>query len=226
MPVWFKAFCDIVEAIAYTFMLVPATLAVYKRRSLRGGMRILAYLPAYLFGMFVLTRIGNYIFHYNLPFIHISTIGETLLYIKIYHDEFIDKKAKQHIRILAAIFLLFAFIDSLWLEGFDKINSYTNLVESVFIIGLSFLFFERIAIQKRQIPIQKIPLFVATVGIVIYLSGTIILYLTVNHFIVFNDEYNARKIYLFNSLLVLLLAITLFRSFLLINIEHKKATII
>ena len=215
MPIWFKPLCDIAEAVAYFCMLIPAVIARYSRSTLRGGMRPLAYLPVYLFGMFVLVRASAYFLHYNLLLIHLSTIGETLLYIKIYREEFIDRTTRQRIRITSVIFAFFAIIDSIWLEGFQQINSYTNLAESIIVISLSFLFFEKTITQKRKTDIHRIPMFVATVGIVIYLSGTVVLYLTTNYFITLNDEYNTRLMYLISSVLLLLLSLLLSRAFLL-----------
>ena len=60
-------------------------------------------------------------------------------------------------------------------------------------------------------------MFVATVGIIIYLTGTILLFLTTNYFIALNDEFNLRLIYLVSAVLLLLLAVLLSRAFLLVR---------
>lgn len=184
----------------------------------------LAYLPAYLFVMFGVIRLGTLIWRYNLPLIHLSTIGETLLYLKVYHDEFTGKSVKRRIRILTGCFLLFAVLDSVWIEGFHSINSYTNLAESAIIISLGILFFERVIADNVQ-QAQKIPLFVATVGILLYLSGTVLLYLATNHFIALNDEYNTRLMYLFNSALMFLLALIFSRAFFLARKKTPAAPV-
>ncbi|RSK36152.1 hypothetical protein [Hymenobacter metallilatus] len=162
-------------------------------------------------------QIAIAVWHYNLPLVHLNTLGEALLYMKVYHDEFVDEKTKRSIRILAVVFVLFAALDSFWLEGFTRINSYTNLAESVIIISLGLLYFERVLIGRRRTQIQQIPLFVATIGIILYLSGTVVLYLATNHFIQVNDEYSARLMYLINSALVLMLGLLFSRAFLLVK---------
>lgn len=177
----------------------------------------MAYLPAYLFAMFLFARIGTYVFSYNLFVLHLSTIGESLLFIKIYHDEFVDIKIKQNIKIAASIFMLFALIDSGWLEGLQRINSYTNLMESIIVIYLALLFLDKNIIQLGRTRIHLIPMFVATAGIIIYLSGTIVLYLVTNYFIALNDEFHMRLIYLFSSASLLLLSVLLSRAFLLVR---------
>ncbi|SET72727.1 hypothetical protein [Hymenobacter actinosclerus] len=216
-PDWFRTLCDGVEVIAYTSMLVPATLAFYRKGDLHGGMRTMAYLPAYLFGMFLLARAGAYFFRYNLPILHLSTIGETLLYSKIYYDEFTDTHIKQRIKAVLLFFAAFSIIDSLWLEGLQRINSYTNLAESTIVISLGLVFLDKNVIQKERTHIHLIPMFVATAGIIIYLSGTVLLYLTTNYYITLNDEYNARLMYLLGSALLLLLAMLLSRAFWLVR---------
>ncbi|SDY07681.1 hypothetical protein [Hymenobacter psychrophilus] len=216
-PPWIRALSEVADAVAYTSMLLPAILAKYRKKSLRGGMQTMAYLPAYLFAMFLFARIGTYVFSYNLFVLHLSTIGESLLFIKIYHDEFVDIKIKQNIKIAASIFMLFALIDSGWLEGLQRINSYTNLMESIIVIYLALLFLDKNIIQLGRTRIHLIPMFVATAGIIIYLSGTIVLYLVTNYFIALNDEFHMRLIYLFSSASLLLLSVLLSRAFLLVR---------
>ncbi|WP_147320824.1 hypothetical protein [Hymenobacter lapidiphilus] len=135
----------------------------------------------------------------------------------MYHDEFTEAKIKKTIQFITIAFLLFAFTDSVWLESPPKINSYTNLVESVIVIGLALLFFEKTMVRHKNIKLSKIPMFVATVGIVMYLTGTVLLFLTTNYFIALNDEFNLRLIYLVSAVLLLLLAALLSRAFLLVR---------
>ncbi|RSK48284.1 hypothetical protein [Hymenobacter rigui] len=165
------------------------------------------------------------LWQYNLPLVHLNTIGEALLYMKVYHDEFVDEKTKRSIRVIAVIFLVFAALDSFWLEGFGRINSYTNLAESIIIISLGLLYFERTLIGRRRTQLQRVPLFVATIGIILYLSGTVVLYLATNHFIQLNDEYNTRLMYLINSVLVLVLGLLFSRAFILVKPQPQPHTL-
>lgn len=215
MSDWFITFCKSLDLLVYWAMIIPFAVAFRYRSSLTGGMRTLRWVPLFLFLMYCLLQISIKIWHHGLIINHINTVGETLLYIKVYYDEFNTKKIKRWIKALTVFFLVFAAIDSFWIEGFDSINSYTNLAESAIIISLGILFFERIIVKNIHQQAQKIPLFVATVGILLYLSGTVLLYLATNHFIALNDEYNTRLMYLFNSALLLLLAIVFSRAFFL-----------
>ncbi|NVO30476.1 hypothetical protein [Hymenobacter lapidiphilus] len=217
MPPWFIGFAKLLDFVAYTSLLLPFYLAHTRRTHLTGGLLALRFLPIFLFGTYCLMHVANTIWRNNIPLIHFATIVETLIYLKVYHNEFIETNIKKTIRYVAVAFLFFAFIDSVWLESPPRINSYTNLVESIMIIGLALLFFEKIIVRDKQPKLLRTPMFVATVGIVIYLSGTVLLFLTTNYFIVLNDEFNLRLIYLVSSVLLLLLAVLLSRAFLLVR---------
>lgn len=217
MPAWFLTFCKVTDLLVYWALLVPFVVAYRRRAQLTGGMVTLRFVPLFLFGIYCLMQVAIALWHYNLPLVHLNTVGEALLYMKVYHDEFVDERTKRAIRILAVAFLTFAIVDSVWLEGFGQINSYTNLAESISVISLGLLYFERILIGRRRTQLQQVPLFVATIGIILYLSGTVVLYLATNHFIHLNDEYSARMMYLINSALVLMLAVLFTKAFLLVK---------
>ncbi|WP_139924026.1 hypothetical protein [Hymenobacter sp. DG01] len=225
MSDWFITFCKSLDLLVYWAMIIPFAVAFRYRSSLTGGMRTLRWVPLFLFLMYCLLQISIKIWHYGLIINHINTVGETLLYIKVYHDEFNSKKTKRWIRILTVCFLIFAAVDSFWIEGFDSINSYTNLVESIIVISLGILFFEHIISKSNHQQIQKIPMFIATVGILLYLSGTVLLYLVTNNFIASNDEYSTRLMYLLNSILLLLLAIIFLRAFFLARKKTPAAPV-
>ncbi|WP_226266140.1 hypothetical protein [Hymenobacter pini] len=225
MPAWLRPFCDLVEAIGYGTMLIPISLAWQRRWGLRGGMKPLAFLPAYMLSMAILMKIAAVVWRNNLPVIHVSTVGETLLYLVIYHTEFKHKRAKKIIRILAITFLIFAAVDSFYLEGFSRINSFTNLLESIIVTGLALLYFERTLIRRRNTQLQRVPLFIATIGIIMYLSGTVVIYLATNHFIDTNDEYGARLIFLLNSALIFTLALLFARAFLLVDSNPQSSIV-
>ncbi|WP_126546792.1 hypothetical protein [Hymenobacter amundsenii] len=212
--------------LAYGSMVVPFLIAHRRRHNLTGGLQTLRFVPLFLLGMYGLMHIAIRLWQYSLPVNHLNTVGETLLYLKVYHDEFVTRRVKRYIRITAAFFLAFAALDSFWLEGFRQINAYTSLLESIVILGLGLLFFERVLIRKRQTSFFDIPMFAATIGIMLYLSGTIVLYLISNDLIAKNDEYSSRMLYLTSSCLLLLMSLLFCRAFLLVqpDDEHKPTT--
>ena len=224
MSAWFILFCKLSDLFVYCALLVPFVLAQQRHKQLTGGLSTLRFVPLFLFTIYVLMQISTYLWRYNIPLVHLNTIGETLLYLKVFYDEFIDRKTRNAIKYLSILFILFSLIDSLYIEGFHQINSYTNLAESTIIIALSLLFFEKSIVTRRKTRFQKIPMFIATIGIILYLSGTVVVYLTTNYFISTNDEYNARLMYLISSALLLLLSVLFCRAFLLVRPDRVVAS--
>lgn len=198
-------------------MLIPLGVAWRRRELLTGSLRTLALLPAFFFITYWLMQLGIYLWHYNLPIAHLSTFVESLIYLKVYHDALNRPKQQKIIRGLAVAFILFALLDSFYLEGFQQINSYTNLVESILIMGLILAYFEEAAFSQHQKHLLQLPLFVASIGILLYLAGTVTVFLFTNRFITTNDELHTRLIYLLSSVLVFLLALLLTRAFYLVR---------
>lgn len=223
MQSWVILLCRMMDWLAYGSMLIPILIAQSRRRNLTGGLQTLRFVPVFLLGMYGFMHIAIRLWHYSLPLNHINTVGETLLYLKIYYDEFKARRIRRYIRIIAVFFLVFATLDSFWLEGFHQINAYTSLLESIIIIGLGLLFFERILIRNRYTSLFRIPMFASTIGIMLYLSGTIVLFLISNDLISKNDEYSSRLLYLASSCLLLLMALLFSRAFLLVR-PDKLAT--
>ncbi len=178
---------------------------------------MLRFVPLFLLGMYGLMHLAIALWQYSIPVNHLNTVGETLLYLKVYYDEFKSRSTKLAIRIIAVFFMIFAAIDSFILEGFHQINSYTNLLESILIIFLGLLFFERALIKTHRTQLLKTPMFVATIGIIIYLSGTVTLYLISNNSYLSTSEYNSRILYLISACFLLLMSLLFCRAFWLVR---------
>ncbi|MBT2556589.1 hypothetical protein J7E24_02235 [Hymenobacter sp. ISL-91] len=224
MESWVIALCKAVDWLVYGGMLVPFLIAHQRRKNLTGGLRTLRFVPLFLLGMYGLMHLAIAIWQYSIPINHLNTIGETLLYLKVYYDEFKSNSTKLSIRIITIFFIIFAVIDSFFLEGFSQINSYTNLVESIIIIFLGLLFFERALIRTHRAQLLRTPMFVVTIGIIIYLSGTIILYLITNNPYLSTSEYNSRLLYLIGSCFLGIMALLFCRAFLLVHPDRVDAT--
>ncbi|WP_426490695.1 hypothetical protein [Hymenobacter sp. 102] len=213
MPVWFITLCKGIDFVVYWAMVIPVAIAQYNRKWLVGGLRTLRFVPLFLLAMYCGLQVAIHVWAYGLPLNHLNTIGETLLYLKVYHDEFTSTVIKRRIRIASVIFLFFALIDSFWLEGFHQINSYTNILESGLIITLILIYFEIHILKNRKIVALRKPMFIASIGIILYLAGTIVVHLITNYLIATNDEGSARLVYLISSILLLVMTILFSRAF-------------
>ncbi|TGE08058.1 hypothetical protein [Hymenobacter fodinae] len=198
-------------------MLIPLGMAWSRRDYLTGSLRTLAILPAFFFVSYWLMQLGIYLWRYNLPIAHLSTFTESLIYLKVFHDAFNRPKQQKIIRGLTVAFIVFALLDSFYLEGFQQINSYTNLAESILITGLILAYFEEVIFSQHHARLLHLPLFNASIGILLYLAGTITVFLFTNQFIATNDELHTRLVYLLSSVLVFILALLLTRTFYLVR---------
>ncbi|WP_210115972.1 hypothetical protein [Hymenobacter wooponensis] len=198
-------------------MLIPLSIAWQRRTGLHGSLYALVFVPAWMFFMYWMMQLGIYLWHYNLAIAHLSTFIESLIYLKVFHDALPHRRQQKTIHILMAGFIIFALLDSFYLEGFQQINSYTNLAESILVTGLILSYFEEAAFSQKHSHLLRTPLFVASIGILLYLAGTVTVFLFTNHFITTNNELYARLIYLISSTLVFVLALLLTRAFYLVQ---------
>lgn len=217
MQSWFIMLCKMMDWLAYGSMVIPFIIAHRRRRNLTGGLQALRFVPVFLLGMYGLMHIAIWLWHYSVPVNHVNTVGETLLYLKIYYDEFRARRIRRYILIATVFFMFFAALDSFWLEGFHQINAYTSLLETIIIIGLGLLFFERALIRRRHTSLFRLPMFVATIAIMLYLAATVVMYLITNNFSATYNEYENRILYLVNSFSLILMTALLSRAFLLVR---------
>jgi len=87
------------------------------------------------------------------------------------------------------------------------------------------VYFEKYMSASYTSKSQATPLFVASIGIMIYLSGTIALYLTTNHFIALNDEYSTRILFLVSAGLLFILSALFVKAFTLVKPVQHAPTI-
>ena len=193
-----------VELLAYTSLLLPVLLAAGRWRWLPRSLRLLAAVPAYMALVFGLMRLIGYYGVHNIWLAHLSVIGETLLYLMLYTTVLVSLRRWRP--VLLAGFAAFAAFDSFWLEGLARLNTYTIALESFVVTLLALLYLEKQLRTGSAVPLLRRPLAVASIGIVLYLAGTVSVYMASNYYIGSNDGRGLSLLYLSNSLLLLLYA--------------------
>jgi len=195
-------------------MLVPLTLAWWGHPRLVAPLRILALVPVFLLVMYAASWIGKYFFHYNLIVGHATTFGEGLLYLWYLRRLLADTRYRRWPPFFQVTFVVFGLLDSFVLEGFKQLNTYTNALESLFVPALVLMYFEHLLHTPHFAPrLSREPTFAANVGIVIYLMGTVVLYLILNHYILLNDADMVYQIFTLNIVMQLVLSSLLARCF-------------
>lgn len=195
-------------------MLVPLALAWCGRTLLSAPLRILALVPAFLLIMYAASWIGNYFFHYNLVVGHVTVFGEGLLYMWYLSKLLTNTRYQQWPRIFQVAFVIFGLVDSFFLEGFGKLNTYTNAMESLLVTALILMYFEHLLHTHRPTShLSREPIFTANTGIIIYLMGTVSIYLVINTFIITNDANTIYRILILSLFMQLILSSLLARCF-------------
>lgn len=164
--------------------------------------------------MYMASYAGKYFFQYNLVVGHITTFGEGLLYLWYLRRLLADTRYRRWPPVFQVVFIVFGLLDSFFLEGFQQLNTYTNALESLLVTALVLMYFEHLLHKPNLTPrLSQEPTFTANVGIVVYLMGTVVLYLILNNYILRNDADMIYRIFTLNMLMQLILSTLLARTF-------------
>ncbi|WP_169515065.1 hypothetical protein [Hymenobacter norwichensis] len=130
---------------------------------------------------------------------HLYTIVQTLIFGGIYALAFQQKRQRQLVLLVLVGFLAFALFDWRWLEQGASMHAYTHSVQSVLLVGLSGLYLRELAQQMPVLHLENHSLFLASSGIVMYFSGTVLLYVFAGHFVSATDAIGEHTVSLLMS---------------------------
>lgn len=150
-----------------------------------------------------------YAWHYNVAFWHVMRVLEGLLLGYAYYLALRAPALRQALRWLAPAFVVLALADSLVLSGWWKLNIYTIAVECTGLIALALLYFEQVLHELRNMDLRQDPMFVLSVGVLVYFAGTVTL------FVLQRDVQDLQQLdlmLLINSVMSLLLSYTVGRA--------------
>lgn len=182
VPTWLLTASDVLEWVSQLSVLVPLVVAWRRRASFAPAVRVLSwYVYLSLFTSLAL-QIGRHLFHVNNPVQHLYTLLKTLLFSRMYYLALRRSQQRQLVYWLTLAFVVFAVFDAFYLEGLMHYNSYGRAVQSVLLIGFALLYFEQMLRELRVAKLEQDPLFLASVGLVIYSAGTAMLFVLTNNF--------------------------------------------
>ncbi|MBX0292009.1 hypothetical protein K3G63_16275 [Hymenobacter sp. HSC-4F20] len=211
---WIKAYLAFEICVNLSFFL-PAVLAWRRWPYVVPPLRVLALLTVFTPAMFGLSRLAITLWKYNLAVGHATTIGEGMLYLWYFRRLFTGSQYAKYFPALQWGYAAFALLDSFYLEGFAKLNSYTNGLESFLCIGLALLFFEEYLRRSKVPSPAQDPAFISNCAILIYMTSTVTTYLFLNRFIALNDAHSVYRIFFINLVMLLILSAALTFAFLL-----------
>ena len=131
----------------------------------------------------ILTVIGEILFavkRHNIFVWNIVIVLETLLLGYAFYLALHSSTIRLFIRIAGGIFLVTAIADFFFISGLEATIIYTVALESILLITVVLLYFERSLHELRTTPLEQHPMFVIGIGVIVYFSGTPVVFLLVD----------------------------------------------
>jgi hypothetical protein len=198
-PPWIITLADYLEHGTNLLVLAPLATAGLRWSHLTQPLRLLA-------GGLVVTGtlVAYATLGYPSPAVesllwHVYTIVQTLFFGGIYALAFQQQRQRQLVQLVLLCFLAFALLDWGWLEQGTSMHAYTHSAQSVLLIGLSGLYLRQLSHQMPVLHLENHSLFLVSSGIVMYFSGTILLYVFAGHFISASDAMGEHAVSLLMS---------------------------
>lgn len=120
----------------------------------------------------------------NMVLFHSHTYVEFLSLSAIYFFVFRHKRILQRvIGILGIVFLCFSLASLIYWEGITQFNSIQRMIEYGILMVYFFIFFSQVINSRRAPFLELHPYFLLTMGLFIYFSGTLLVFLNANNFI-------------------------------------------
>ncbi|MCB2408344.1 hypothetical protein [Hymenobacter lucidus] len=201
IPSWLLTFCEYLEQTASLVVLLPLGLAFWRWPRLPKTMRLMTvYLVFTELVLLASSLVELYRPAWSYGIWHFFTLVQTLLFFRIYYLTLSSPAVRLLIQFAAVGFTVFAFLDSLYLEGLQQVNSYTHVAQSALLIGLALLYFEQLLNELHITRLEQDPLFLVSTAVVLYFSGTVLLYVFVNKLSAPADYASHQVIYTLNSM--------------------------
>jgi hypothetical protein len=175
---WLVALSKQLNVLSVASALLPAAVGWLRRRYLNAAGRCLwgcALLGGLLFG--ALCEYGRIVWHNNLLFLRGQVWLETVLLAAAYYHTFTDSKRRRAVPGLLGAFTLGAVAETVWFMDWRVGNGpYLHVAQAVLLIGLVLAYFEQVLSHPPPGPLGRRPMFVVSVGVVLYYAGTVFVY--------------------------------------------------
>ena len=198
-PPWIITLADYLEQGTNLLALAPLAVAGLQWPRLTQPLRLLACGLAITAALVAFATLGHLTPATESLLWHVYTIVQTIFFGGIYALAFQEPRQRQLVQLALLGFLAFALLDWGWLEKGTSMHAYTHSVQSGLLVGLSGLYLRQLAQQMPVLHLENHSLFLASSGIVMYFSGTILLYVFAGHFISASDSMGEHAVSLLMS---------------------------
>lgn len=200
-------------------LLLPLWFGIRQRQHLAQHHRMVLWC---CFMWAILTAIGQALHAAKQPnhiVWNIVTILETILLGYAFYLVIKSPKIRRILRFSFLAFMAVAILDFFYLSGFQTTTIYTVALESLLLIGIVLIYFEQILQELRTINLERNPMFLVGIGVIIYFAGTVMIFLLQNSVV---GAQQIMMMAMINSVLSIFLNSIIARAFWLVGRETNS----
>jgi len=124
-----------------------------------------------------LSEISRVVWHNNLLFIYLTTWAETLFLSWAFYLSFRSATVRRLFAWAILLFVVVALVQVVYLRGIYASNTYARIAQSILLIGAALLYFEQTLQELRNIQLQHDPMFLVSVGVLLYFAGCLMVFI-------------------------------------------------
>ncbi|GAA4018082.1 hypothetical protein GCM10022408_34740 [Hymenobacter fastidiosus] len=177
--VWWAALAKKLNILALLTYLVPSAVGLWRWSGLVPAYRPLVWLvvgPGFLLGL--ASEIGRYVFHNNIAPQHLITLTETLVLGWAYWYALHSARNRRFLMGALGGFIVVFGVESVYWRGFwQGYNTYAHTFQTFVLLALALLYFEQLLQELHTSRLEHDPMFLVSVGTMLYYAGTIMVFL-------------------------------------------------
>ncbi|PJJ59150.1 hypothetical protein [Hymenobacter chitinivorans] len=155
--------------------LLPLAVCIWRWPVLARRRRIGAALVLILV-LNIWSEVGRRYWHNNILSTYLIIWLETLFLSYTYYQTFNTRLNRQLLVGASMVFLATAVSEYVFWAGLYGTKTYTRMAQSLLLIGAALMYFEKILRELRNIRLERDPMFLVSVGVTLYYSGTLMVF--------------------------------------------------
>ncbi len=164
------------------FLIPPLLLGIYNYKYLKAETLVVFFYVSNAVLFEIISRTLMFLnFRNTLPFLHLYTVLEFSLFWLFYYRFFKVFYSTKNMKTVLVLFVSFAIINAIFIQKIDTFNTYARGIESIILIALSLLAFNKIMVEvDTRYPTSQ-PVFWVNTGVLFYFSGNLVVFMLSNY---------------------------------------------
>jgi|GEM_PF-2423044 len=177
--VWWAELAKKLNIISLLTFLIPLAVGLWRWASLAPAYRPLlwfALVPGCIMGL--LAEVGRYVFRNNIAYLHLVPLIETLVLAWAYWHALPAPRTRRFLLAALGLFMVVFVGEAAYWHGFWRgQNGYTHTIQTFVLLAFALLYFEQLLRELHTIRLEHDPMFLVSVGVMLYYAGTIMIFL-------------------------------------------------